>query len=368
MWKSLNIMLMAFSLISVSDFAPSMLQDVIATYWSADGSLIAYLHNGSLDVIDAVTGESVWLSNAVPSDIQDVDWHPNRQQIALGSENGTVIVLTLASDDDDAFEAVSLEMLDYGQYPDIDNVLRGVQDVAWSHDGRYLMASGMMNGITLKIWETGQFTSLLQTGAGVGPQVAWHPSKNMLVIASNIGLRTLDMDVFSESTEPITADNWQPYSQEIGQAPNNEYDGRIAWSNDGTRLAVADRFGRVWLVEVETGDAALFSDLNASSRSRTYLVGSLMWNEDDTRLYGAVSVTHVKNPHIITAVEYYAEVRVWDVDTGRVLETFQSDASYINGIDFNPRTRMLVFGDVPDEETGGNLLDSGAIRIVDMGE
>ena len=121
----------------------------------------------------------------------------------------------------------------------------------------------------------------------------------------------------------------------LGKGRMNE----IAYSPDGTRLAVAGGIG-IWLYDTQTGEAL---DLLTGHTSLVY------------------SVSFSPDGQSLASGSRNGTVRIWDVNTGRQLRTLTEHTSYVFSVSFSPDGQTLASGNgdktvrIWDVNTGSHL-------------
>jgi WD40 repeat protein len=184
----------------------------------------------------------------------------------------------------------------------------GVISVAWSRDGSTFAAGGGTNHV--KIWRSSdsqELTSLAGPDAYAASwSVAWSPQGNYLASTWNsnwTGNRVRIWKVPADESASLWSHTRDLILQEQKAKPEalNMYPVAIAWSPDGTRLAVGDSAGGVQIWNPFSGQ--MLQMLQASQTKADIPVSSLPWSPDGTR---------------IAALNVAAEAKyaVWNVATG----------------------------------------------------
>ena len=96
--------------------------------------------------------------------------------------------------------------------------------------------------------------------------------------------------------------------------------GNIAYSNDGTRLAVAASIG-IWIYDAHTHEAQMLIT------GHTEIVRSVDFSPDDAKL---VSSSSDKT------------IRLWDTHTGAHLRTLRGHTDDVNNVAFSPDSTTIV--------------------------
>jgi WD40 repeat protein len=331
--------------------------DTISTRWNGD--YLLYLHDGTLSIMDT-SGKVLPLPEDMPADIRDAAWSPDGKRFAVGTDSGEVIIWKISNTNNRyTFEEAPIT-LNYGTYTDNEGVPRGVHYVRWSPTGEYIAASGIMGEITLQVWETQTYNSILKVAAGITPFITWKPTEAaVLTIVSNKEVRLLDIGSFSDSDKTdLNYQEWLSLTSPIGRNVTDQLLGPAAWSPDGEKLAVADWLdGSLWIITVDTDTATLFVKLHQPNVILyPYSATSLVWSKTGKHLLGAV-----RNGDTGTT-----RVDMWDTATGATLQTYTSSAAYLGAIDLDPQGERLVFGDVPQNARSDNLIEAGAVHIVNL--
>jgi WD40 repeat protein len=236
----------------------------------------------------------------------------------------------------------------------------GGQRVAWSSDGRLLVAN--RPGST-QVWETTQFQiqTLLQipTDPERMPLVAISPDSSRLVTHSQDGRTGLwDLStkqevqswqikaacvVFSPDGrllawaggEEHVARIWDAFTlQELQQLPHDDKVPAVAFSANGRRLATAcrDHTIRFW----DTASGTELSEL----QGHTGEVSHVAFSPDGSRVAsGAADQT----------------VRIWSADTGKELRVIRGHKRGINAVAFSPDGRVIA-----------SASDDGTVKLWDV--
>lgn len=80
----------------------------------------------------------------------------------------------------------------------------------------------------------------------------------------------------------------------------------VEWSPDGTRIAVADGVGIVWIMDANTGSVL-------KSYDAEWTATAVSWDPTGTKLAGAVE----KNTRLLSE----NEIRIWDIASDQILLT-----------------------------------------------
>jgi WD40 repeat protein/serine/threonine protein kinase/DNA-binding SARP family transcriptional activator len=222
--------------------------------------------------------------------------------------------------------------------------LRGHTDVVFklifSPDGTRL-ATTSFDG-TARIWDAETGEELLVLEGHTAPLIspAFSPDGARLATTSLDGTaRVWDISA-ADGTSALNAGAVS--GEELLALPHTGLTGGVAFSPDGTRLAVADVYGsvaRVW-------DVATGQELRTLT-GHTDDVNDVVFSPDGTRLATASTDTTAK---------------VWDAETGEELLTLEGHDAFVFGVDWSPDGSRIATGSedgtakVWDATTGKDLL------------
>jgi serine/threonine protein kinase len=188
-----------------------------------------------------------------------------------------------------------------------------VTTVAWSPDGHLFAAGGATNHIT--VWRTSDGQELTRLA---GPDshawtwsIAWSPHSRSVASTWNSAWSGNRVRIWNVPSDEHTA-LW-PHERDLilqGQDPalgiENWWPMVIAWSPDGTRLAVGDSSGGLHVVNPSNGQ--VLRVLQTSGSKSGIPVSSLAWSPDGTS---------------IVALDVAAGVRgryaIWNTTTGKAM-------------------------------------------------
>ncbi len=157
---------------------------------------------------------------------------------------------------------------------------------------------------------------------------------------------------------PVSISQTQDYSKvnlpdgaiaRLGKGGVSYRDRGIAFSPDGSLLAVATSMG-VWLYDAETFDELA---LLTGHKEEVTVVA---FSPDGTKLASG------------SGFHFPGTLKLWDVDTGQNIDTFQAKGGSTDSVSFSPDGKMLAWADrLWDVDTGEQLdisLDSRLFEIV----
>lgn len=169
-----------------------------------------------------------------------------------------------------------------------------VSFVSWSPDGKYIVSGG--DDKAIHVWEATTGTSLLTYSGHSRPSAAaWSPDSKRIASASG--------GIFggNDSVHIWDAITGQPLLTCKGHSSPKW---ALAWSPDGTRIAVGSRNNTIQIFETSGGELV-------SMYKTPSAVMSVAWSPDGTHLASASGIIGKK------------AVQVWDVPSGTLLLTYQ---------------------------------------------
>jgi len=190
--------------------------------------------------------------------------------------------------------------------------------VAFSPDGkRIVAASNEKPKVTILEFESGEVLLEIET-AGVHWDAKYSPDGTMIAASGATGNN--DLTVWDSETGDVIH-SW--VSLEGAAKPPESIGGQIAFSPDGTRLAVASLDGLPQIVDVNSGEVI------QTFPGHTFPAVGLAYSPDGSLL--------------ATGNSFTGEVIVWDIASAEALltlTTIAADRSY--GLDFSPEGDRLV--------------------------
>nr|MCU0499230.1 hypothetical protein [Anaerolineae bacterium] len=345
------IALIVFTSITLSIFAQSTPIPRTFVRWSPDGSLIASIKNGQLEMINAITGQTQSLAPEVLTNINTVSWSRDGQRFAVGLDNGQVSIWQIMN------ETITQELarLDHGVSETM-GVSGGVSNVDWSYTDAYLVTNGL-GGVATQIWETVTYTRIFQAITGTSSFAQWSPTEFTLIVANTQDARILDFSNPSNFRTSVYAyAEWDTLTQAIGETITaNQPIGTMVWSPSGNKIAVGTWFGEIWIIDVETQAVTFITQVEMKDTREFFSVWGLIWSQDEQFLYGATSDAGILNwPSWIT---------IWEISTGTVTAEFQADTR-IREFGVSPFGGRIVIGTAIPQGQSANTPFAGLQFIV----
>jgi WD40 repeat protein/serine/threonine protein kinase len=282
--------------------------DVFGVALSRDGQLLAAsTASGSVRVWDLATGLAR-PDFQIPGSVYGVAFHPSGMQLAAGQ----------AAPGTDS-QVVRVWSLPTGRILDLLGHTGEIYDVAFSRDGTQL-ASASSDG-TVRVWDvsSGQCRHVLRGPCHSYVGVVFSPDGNRVFASggtANLG---------SAPPPPYEITVWDVRTgTPLKRFPHDALLNALALSQAGTRLAVGDWHGRVWLRDLEHDPDGLNP---RALRGHTACVNRVPFSLDDTRLASASDDGSIK---------------IWDVVSGEELFTLRGHHAGVQGVAFHPNGNQVV--------------------------
>ena len=277
--------------------------------WSSDGQRLASSSNdGTVRIWEIASGRELRIEGHL-SIVEDIAWSPDGQQLAFCGWNKAVLV----------WDTIS---------PGKTMILKGdidwIRSVAWSPDGRKL-ASGDHSG-DLRVWNMpgGDKMLELKEHPGFINSIAWSSDSSLLASVSDDGIDNNDDDddgflrVRDITTgELILERDMSPESANV-----------LAWSPNGTQIALGGSSGIVHVFDVSKGEEIL------QLIGHTDVIFSLAWSPDGSKLASGSGE---------------GDIRVWDIVSGQELLLLRGHTGIVRALAWSPDGTLLASGG--DDET-----------------
>ena len=287
--------------------------------WSPDGKKLAVGdHPGTIRIYDRGSWQQTAALNGSRDMIRFLAWSADGQAIATGDSSGSLWVWDVPSGALRFSKPVQSDRIDA---------------VAWSHNGTELAAAGADHSVVLVKARDGEVSKRLLGHASAVSTVAFSPDDAMLASGS---LEAPYVMVWNSSG---TGTELQGHRGQVE---------RVAWSSDGRFLASA---GKDNVVHLWNAKLALVRRVSLSGQYNSGT--SLAWSPDGTRLaVGDSTSVRILNPESDTPVRTLTErpgatydsveIAGWSAD-GKRLGTFNT-SDRISGVwDVDRATRLQTF-------------------------
>lgn len=209
-------------------------------------------------------------------------------------------------------------------------------NLAWSLDSSYLAVTSDVHGVFVLDITSGVVISQQGEFASSVRQVSWSPDGSRLVATSDLAYGLRRWVVSSDQAVRL-------YDQRLSSSME------VTWSPDGKRIASGDALGNVCLWTASTNQCDGFIHAHRSA------VFSLAWSPDGTRLAtgaGVIRIWDTRNGQLVEAFGEYDDmrysqidwqnlqgsfitlqtgiedesitvVRIWDIETGKIVVEFE---------------------------------------------
>lgn len=332
---------------------------VFTVAWSPDGQKLAYFDkfNNSLQIVTPSLGDgddeimpTQSDDSAMPEFIWSIAWSPDGNTIAVGigpevcHQTNNDYSLRIVS-------ALTGEVIDNLAYHDC-----AVTALDWNQDGSQLITTADIEG-TAYVWEM-----------ATGQQLAHFYSISMPGFIDNIwNPNQLQVASISEAIREIIL--WNPTNGQIITSFDANFPRAVTWNPAGTRLATGGSNGNVRIWDTSTGQMV------SSLLGQTHTVTTIAWSPDGSQIASAEVATNTINlwnsstgqplstlqghTETITRVvwspdstrlasaSYDGTVRIWDVDTGQIIQIIEVGNS-VFAVDWSPDGTQLAFGGAGD--------------------
>ncbi len=278
--------------------------------WTSDGRLIAVERDiGSIQIVDAESGQSIQHLYNGPYLIHNLAWQPETHQLAVISADNALHLW-------DAAPGRGIEVI-------IPLPGRWFYSMIWTPDGTRLLIGSLVDDPRLFVYngQDGNFISSYITG-NISNMV-WSPDGKHLALANpgaELELRDSISFAFIQSISLL----------QLGGLSQDYF--QLAWSLDGTRIAISSSNGIVRVLDTSTW--TLIHTLNGNDINRvdydlSYIRG-LRFSPDGSRL---------------TSISADGTIRTWDALTGQVLQTSQASAPRpIRAVSWSPDGSRIAYG------------------------
>jgi WD40 repeat protein len=284
--------------------------------WSPDGKHIALaLEDYTVQIWDVSSGKQVFVYPGHKSIVYAVAWSPDGKHLASASMDKTVQVWEAGT---------GKRIFTYRGHSD------GVTGVTWSPDGKRLASASIDK--TVQVWRIGDrhahltYHGLYDSGTvPLQPWVIWSPAGKHIATGN-----------YGATLEVWDANNGKPVFTYKGTPDVSVSDG-IAWSPDGSTIAIgvqdmraemAPVEGAVWdevqIWRVADGKRVLTlqGDVSPDSSSR-----SIAWSPDGTRIAVAC---------------YKGKVQVWDARSGLLIDIYTGQRGEVHAVAWSPDSQLIA--------------------------
>lgn len=217
--------------------------------------------------------------------IESIDFHPERNVLAVGLLRGNVIVWDM-----DEEEVIFSSRKTTRQYSPEDRRTK----VVWSPDGLMLAVGGKFS--TIQIWapETGELVNTIECICMVDG-IAWAPDAKHFAVNS-------DNNITIWNTQTWKQKNVLPGIPPDPHVAAGGGETGFGWSPDGSFIALGITDGRILIWDIETGELSQILDDHSGAAH------SLFWTPDGDRLISS---------------GYDNRVIVWDIERGEPLRILE---------------------------------------------
>jgi WD40 repeat protein len=270
---------------------------VNAIAFSPDGKQIASgIDDGRVLIWDVTTGELRTFEGHNGNSVQCIAFSSDGKQVVSGSEDRSIRIWSFATGElQRTFEGHS----------------NGISGIKLFSDGKQMISGSTDN--TARLWDlTGDEQRSFKGHAYAVDAISFSSDGKQIV--STAADSTRIWDVFrSELRQTITCELRQAFDGPFTEA------GAVAFSQNGNYIAVGSRDGSVFLMNVTTEDWVWIEETGN-------WVNDIAFSPDSTQ-FASISLDRT--------------IRVWDVTTGDIFETFEDLEGSVGAVAFSPDGKYL---------------------------
>jgi WD40 repeat protein len=284
--------------------------EILDIAWSPTGNWIARaFYGGTIDVIDAISGQTAFTFNNGESPATAVTWNPMNNSQLAGSIGHDIFIWNISTgqtlftmQDSATQQIISTDL--WSNAPD------AIVWLDWSNDGTKL--ASMSRSSLLQVWNpsTG---SLLRNVTGIGQSVAvsWSSDSNQIAVTDGFTIRIANSGAGTITTLP--------------NGPHGNFLTAIDWGPNNTRIAVSTVAGEVIIWGTSGGQLLQYLNLTSA------MVYDVAWSP---------------NGNSLASTSFDGAIRVWNTSTWSLSGTIQTNnSSFAPAMAWSPDSTKITYAD-----------------------